>query len=93
MTCRKRALCGKLLRDFESGSLGRDPNFNLMRVCSRHKNYFLPCQQVSREKSYRRIRSMESRGINKDAWMASVFGPRKPWVQGFAQFMGWNPCK
>ncbi|WP_043309739.1 arylsulfatase [Pseudomonas sp. ML96] len=32
-----------------------------------------------------------SRGIYKDGWMASVFGPRKPWVQGFAQFMGWNP--
>ena len=32
-----------------------------------------------------------SRGIYKDGWIASVFGPRKPWVQGFAQFMGWNP--
>nr|WP_324731215.1 arylsulfatase [Pseudomonas sp. IT1137] len=32
-----------------------------------------------------------SRGIYKDGWMASVFGPRKPWVQGFAQFMGWSP--
>lgn len=33
-----------------------------------------------------------SRGIYKDGWMASVFGPRKPWVQGFAQVMGWNPA-
>lgn len=32
-----------------------------------------------------------SRGIYKDGWMASVFGPRKPWVQGFSQFMGWSP--
>ncbi|WP_448680674.1 arylsulfatase [Pseudomonas nicosulfuronedens] len=32
-----------------------------------------------------------SRGVYKDGWMASVFGPRKPWVQGFSQFMGWNP--
>jgi arylsulfatase len=32
-----------------------------------------------------------SRGIYKDGWIASVFGPRKPWVQGFSQFMGWNP--
>ncbi|WP_041712025.1 arylsulfatase [Pseudomonas sp. ATCC 13867] len=32
-----------------------------------------------------------SRGLYKDGWMASVFGPRKPWVQGFAQFMGWYP--
>ncbi|MFI8608091.1 arylsulfatase [Pseudomonas sp. NPDC077649] len=32
-----------------------------------------------------------SRGLYKDGWMASVFGPRKPWVQGFAQFMGWQP--
>jgi arylsulfatase len=34
-----------------------------------------------------------SRGIYQDGWMASVFGPRKPWLQGFAQFMGWNPEK
>ncbi|WP_044872734.1 arylsulfatase [Pseudomonas sp. LFM046] len=33
-----------------------------------------------------------SRGIYKDGWMASVFGPRKPWVQGFSQVMGWNPA-
>ena len=32
-----------------------------------------------------------SRGIYKDGWMASLFGPRKPWVQGFSQFMGWQP--
>ncbi|WP_271407951.1 arylsulfatase [Pseudomonas sp. Q1-7] len=32
-----------------------------------------------------------SRGLYKDGWMASVFGPRKPWVQGFSQFMGWQP--
>ncbi|MCJ1887293.1 arylsulfatase [Pseudomonas sp. LA21] len=32
-----------------------------------------------------------SRGIYKDGWIASVFGPRKPWVQGFSQFVGWNP--
>lgn len=32
-----------------------------------------------------------SRGLYQDGWMASVFGPRVPWVQGFAQFMGWNP--
>ncbi|MCY1332846.1 choline-sulfatase [compost metagenome] len=31
-----------------------------------------------------------SRGVYKDGWMASVFGPRKPWVQGFSQFVGWN---
>ena len=34
-----------------------------------------------------------SRGLYKDGWMASVFGPRKPWVQGYSQFMGWNPDK
>lgn len=33
-----------------------------------------------------------SRGIYEDGWMASVFGPRKPWVGGaHAQFAGWNP--
>lgn len=34
-----------------------------------------------------------SRGIYQDGWMASVFGPRIPWVGGgFVPFMGWNPA-
>ncbi|BAL24261.1 arylsulfatase [Azoarcus sp. KH32C] len=32
-----------------------------------------------------------SRGIYKDGWMASVFGPRRPWNPSFSQFIGWKP--
>jgi arylsulfatase A-like enzyme len=37
--------------------------------------------------------NLGSRGIYEDGWMASVFGPRTPWVPGFAQFIGWQPAK
>ncbi|PXX54686.1 arylsulfatase [Pseudomonas sp. LAMO17WK12:I10] len=47
--------------------------------------------QVKSKKPAQYFEVLGSRGIYKDGWMASVFGPRKPWVQGFAQFMGWNP--
>lgn len=37
---------------------------------------------------------MGSRGIYHDGWMASVFGPRIPWVPGPAAFTaGWTPDK
>src|SRR5262245_37727197 len=32
-----------------------------------------------------------SRGIYHDGWMASVFGPRVPWIADPRQFVGWNP--
>lgn len=35
--------------------------------------------------------NLGSRGLYRDGWMASVWGPRTPWVAGFAQFMGWKP--
>ncbi|WP_286535148.1 arylsulfatase [Variovorax sp. J31P179] len=35
--------------------------------------------------------NLGSRGLYKDGWMASVWGPRTPWIAGFAQFTGWNP--
>lgn len=35
--------------------------------------------------------NLGSRGLYKDGWMASVWGPRTPWVAGFAQFVGWKP--
>ena len=48
--------------------------------------------QVRSKKPAQYFEVFGSRGVYKDGWMASVFGPRKPWVQGFAQFMGWNPA-
>ncbi|MNO18449.1 Arylsulfatase [compost metagenome] len=47
--------------------------------------------QAKSKKPAQYFEVLGSRGIYKDGWMASVFGPRKPWVQGFAQFMNWNP--
>ncbi|MGJ7512070.1 sulfatase/phosphatase domain-containing protein [Variovorax sp. GT1P44] len=35
--------------------------------------------------------NLGSRGLYRDGWMASVWGPRTPWIAGFAQFMGWKP--
>lgn len=35
--------------------------------------------------------NLGSRGLYKDGWMASVWGPRTPWIVGFAQFVGWKP--
>ncbi|HEY1091769.1 MAG TPA: arylsulfatase [Burkholderiaceae bacterium] len=37
--------------------------------------------------------NLGSRGLYEDGWMASVFGPRTPWVPGIAQFIGWQPAK
>lgn len=34
-----------------------------------------------------------SRALYADGWMASAFGPRTPWLPGFAQFQGWDPAK
>jgi len=34
-----------------------------------------------------------SRGIYHDGWMASVFGPRKPWSTDFSNLADWNPEK
>lgn len=34
-----------------------------------------------------------SRGIYKDGWFASAFGPRTPWVQGLPDFSSWHPMK
>ncbi|MBK5396368.1 arylsulfatase [Pseudomonas sp. TH39(2020)] len=48
--------------------------------------------QVKSKKPAQYFEVLGSRGVYKDGWMASVFGPRKPWVQGFAQFTGWNPA-
>ena len=40
--------------------------------------------QVKSKKPVQYFEVFGSRGVYKDGWMASVFGPRKPWVQGFA---------
>ncbi len=37
--------------------------------------------------------NLGSRGLYEDGWMASVWGPRTPWVPGIAQFMTWDPEK
>jgi len=34
---------------------------------------------------------MGSRGIYHDGWMASAFGPRKPWVAGLSGLENWDP--
>jgi arylsulfatase len=34
---------------------------------------------------------MGSRGIYHDGWMASAFGPRKPWVAALPDVSNWNP--
>jgi len=34
---------------------------------------------------------MGSRGIYQDGWFASTFGPRVPWVPGFAHLAEWRP--
>jgi len=34
---------------------------------------------------------MGSRGIYENGWFATTFGPRKPWVSGFAGLAEWNP--
>jgi arylsulfatase A-like enzyme len=48
--------------------------------------------EVKSKKPAQYFEVLGSRGVYKDGWMASVFGPRKPWVQGFAQFTGWDPA-
>ncbi|MDB6145601.1 MAG: arylsulfatase [Pseudomonas sp.] len=48
--------------------------------------------QVKSKKPAQYFEVLGSRGVYKDGWIASVFGPRKPWVQGFAQFTGWDPA-
>lgn len=32
-----------------------------------------------------------SRAMYKDGWIASVFGPRTPWIAGLAGLINWNP--
>ncbi|WP_085722923.1 arylsulfatase [Pseudomonas sp. R37(2017)] len=49
--------------------------------------------EVKSKKPTQYFEVLGSRGVYKDGWMASVFGPRKPWVQGFAQFTGWDSSK
>jgi len=36
--------------------------------------------------------NLGSRALYEDGWIASVFGPRIPWLPGIKQFMGWNPA-
>lgn len=54
--------------------------------------YTFDAPEAESRKPAQYFETLGSRGIYKDGWMASVFGPRKPWVQGFSQFMGWNPA-
>jgi arylsulfatase len=37
--------------------------------------------------------NLGSRAIYEDGWIASVFGPRTPWLPGIRQFIGWNPAE
>lgn len=47
--------------------------------------------QAAGQKKEQYFEVFGSRAIYQDGWTASVFGPRKPWVPGFAQFAAWQP--
>lgn len=44
-------------------------------------------------KTLQYFENLGSRALYAEGWMASVFGPRTPWLPGFAQFKGWDPAK
>ena len=48
--------------------------------------------QARGRKTTQYFENLGSRAIYEDGWIASVFGPRTPWLPGFAQFMRWNPA-
>ncbi|MEJ8821594.1 arylsulfatase [Variovorax humicola] len=48
--------------------------------------------QAKSNKPAQYFENLGSRGLYKDGWIASVWGPRTPWVPGYAQFMGWKPA-
>ena len=48
--------------------------------------------QVATRKTHQYFEVFGSRGIYSEGWMASVFGPRIPWLPGaYAAYANWNP--
>jgi arylsulfatase A-like enzyme len=48
--------------------------------------------KVATQKTHQYFEVFGSRGIYADGWMASVFGPRIPWLPGaYAAYANWNP--
>jgi arylsulfatase A-like enzyme len=48
--------------------------------------------QVATQKTHQYFEIFGSRGIYADGWMASVFGPRIPWLPGaYSAYANWNP--
>jgi arylsulfatase A-like enzyme len=48
--------------------------------------------KVATQKTHQYFEVFGSRGIYSEGWMASVFGPRIPWLPGaYAAYANWNP--
>jgi arylsulfatase A-like enzyme len=48
--------------------------------------------KVATQKTHQYFEVFGSRGIYSEGWMASVFGPRVPWLPGaYAAYANWNP--
>jgi len=53
--------------------------------------YTFDSADVPEQKSPQYFEIMGSRGVYYDGWMASAFGPRKPWVADLSGLIGWDP--
>lgn len=53
--------------------------------------YTFDSAEAPEQKETQYFEIMGSRGIYHDGWMASTFGPRKPWVADVSGLIGWDP--
>ncbi|CAG9184452.1 hypothetical protein LMG23992_05235 [Cupriavidus laharis] len=56
-------------------------------------SYTFSSGQTANQKLTQYFEVLGSRGIFHQGWMASVWGPRTPWIADMKQFHGWNPEK
>jgi len=54
--------------------------------------YTFTSSDAAGQKSTQYFEILGSRRVYRDGWMASAFGPRKPWVADMSGLIGWDPA-